>query len=77
SYKHLPVSRFPEPEKFAMYDEIARNIGFSAVASGPLVRSSYRAGLLWEESEGGPLVATLDARGSAVSNISYHREEIN
>jgi len=33
-------------------------MGFKAVASGPLVRSSYRAGLLWEEAEGGEPVLT-------------------
>ena len=53
SDRHLPIDRFPEPEKFANWDEEAREIGFKAVASGPLVRSSYRAGLLWEEALGG------------------------
>ena len=46
-------------------------MGFSAVASGPLVRSSYRAGLQWEESEGRGRVSTLDKNGSAISNILY------
>ena len=53
SDRHLPVDRFPEPEQFASWDGEARQIGFKAVASGPLVRSSYRAGLLWEEARGG------------------------
>jgi len=53
SERHLPVDRFPEPEQFASWDGEAREIGFKAVASGPLVRSSYRAGLLWEEARGG------------------------
>ena len=47
SYRHLPVDRFPEPGNFADWDRLARELGFGAVASGPLVRSSYRAGLLW------------------------------
>ncbi len=51
--RHLPVDRFPEPAQFQRWDQEAREIGFEAVASGPLVRSSYRAGLLWEESCGG------------------------
>ena len=46
SHKHLPVSRFPEPNKFAIWDGLAREMGFKAVASGPLVRSSYRAGFM-------------------------------
>tara|TARA_B100001750_G_scaffold145954_1_gene116590 strand:- start:1708 stop:2451 length:744 start_codon:yes stop_codon:yes gene_type:complete len=53
SDRHLPIDRFPEPVQFANWDEEAREIGFKAVASGPLVRSSYRAGLLWEEALGG------------------------
>ena len=51
--RHLPVDRFPEPAQFQRWDRDARAMGFDAVASGPLVRSSYRAGLLWEESHGG------------------------
>ena len=51
--RHLPVDRFPAPTQFQRWDQEAREIGFEAVASGPLVRSSYRAGLLWEESCGG------------------------
>lgn len=43
SPKHLPVIEFITPEKFEAYGEIARAKGFSHVASGPLVRSSYHA----------------------------------
>jgi len=70
SFKHIPVERFPEPDRFADWDQIARSLGFRAVASGPLVRSSYRAGLLWEEAMGGEPVVTRDSTGSAVSHIS-------
>lgn len=42
--RHLPVARFVEPERFEWYAAEARRIGFRHVASGPLVRSSYRAG---------------------------------
>jgi len=69
SFRHLPVDRFPEPDRFADWDRTARNLGFRAVASGPLVRSSYRAGLLWEEAMGGEPVVTRDSTGSAVSHI--------
>ena len=51
--RHLPVERFPDPRQFAEWDRKARDMGFKAVASGPLVRSSYRAGMLWEEAGGG------------------------
>ena len=69
SFRHLPVDRFPEPDRFADWDSMAREIGFSAVASGPLVRSSYRAGLLWEEALGGEPVVSRDSNGSAVSHM--------
>ena len=44
SLAHLPVQRYWTPEEFAHLGEIARNLGFSQVRSGPLVRSSYHAG---------------------------------
>jgi lipoic acid synthetase len=40
---HLPVQRFVEPERFAMYASWAKELGYEHIASGPLVRSSYRA----------------------------------
>lgn len=43
SRDHLPVERFVPPEEFAEYGAIARELGFSRVASSPLVRSSYHA----------------------------------
>ncbi len=42
---HLPVTRYVEPEHFAHLKTIAEKLGFSHVASGPLVRSSYHADL--------------------------------
>ena len=50
SWKHLPIDRFPNPQQFSIWDKVARKIGFKAVASGPLVRSSYRAGMLLSEA---------------------------
>jgi lipoic acid synthetase len=70
SDRHLPIDRFPEPKQFADWDEKARGIGFKAVASGPLVRSSYRAGLLYEEAEGAEPVVTRESTGSAVSHLN-------
>jgi lipoic acid synthetase len=43
SKSHLPVKRFIPPTEFSELAEYARNLGFSHVASGPLVRSSYHA----------------------------------
>ena len=45
SLDHLAVERFVTPEEFDRLAEIARGLGFSSVASGPMVRSSYHADL--------------------------------
>jgi lipoic acid synthetase len=42
--KHLAVTEFIPPEQFDRYRDIGVELGFAYVASGPLVRSSYRAG---------------------------------
>ena len=43
SVKHAPVERFVEPAEFDRYRDRGLEMGFRFVASGPLVRSSYRA----------------------------------
>lgn len=48
---HLPVERYVPPEEFDEIGEMARKLGFSMVASGPFVRSSYHAGEMAEEME--------------------------
>jgi len=45
--RHHPVERWVTPAEFEELDGIAREIGFVGVMSGPLVRSSYRAGALY------------------------------
>lgn len=42
--RHLPVQRFIPPEEFKKWRQTAEDMGFVYCASGPLVRSSYRAG---------------------------------
>ena len=42
---HLPVARYVPPEEFDALGEMARDLGFDNVASGPMVRSSYHADL--------------------------------
>jgi lipoic acid synthetase len=44
SLEHLPVQKYWTPEEFEQLGAIAREMGFSHVRSGPLVRSSYHAG---------------------------------
>jgi len=44
SARHLKVAEYVKPEQFQRYRAIGEELGFRYVASGPLVRSSYRAG---------------------------------
>lgn len=50
SARHHPVSRWVHPEQFVEFDRIATEMGFLGVMSGPLVRSSYRAGQLYRQA---------------------------
>jgi len=50
SPRHHPVTRWVKPEEFAELAEEAEEIGFAGVMSGPLVRSSYRAGRLYQRA---------------------------
>ena len=43
SLAHIPVARYWTPEEFAELGDVARELGFDKVSSGPLVRSSYHA----------------------------------
>jgi lipoic acid synthetase len=45
SRDHLPVDRFVTPAEFEQLRQLAESLGFSNVASGPMVRSSYHADL--------------------------------
>ena len=44
---HIPISIFISPEKFEYYRQKALELGFLFCASGPFVRSSYKAGELF------------------------------
>ncbi|WP_020521387.1 lipoyl synthase [Catelliglobosispora koreensis] len=59
STRHHPVERWVKPEEFVELREEALELGFSGVMSGPLVRSSYRAGRLYQQA--------LDARVPAAN----------
>ncbi len=50
SPKHHPVARWVKPDEFVELREEAEEIGFAGVMSGPLVRSSYRAGRLYQQA---------------------------
>jgi lipoic acid synthetase len=55
--RHHPVARWVKPEEFVRLREEALAVGFAGVMSGPLVRSSYRAGRLYQQA--------VDARATA------------
>ena len=64
SPRHHPVERWVKPEEFVELSAEATEIGFAGVMSGPLVRSSYRAGRLyrqaWQSRDGRPVSAESD-----------------
>ena len=49
--KHHPVERWVKPNEFVELSAEAEEIGFAGVMSGPLVRSSYRAGRLYKQAQ--------------------------
>ncbi|HMC68612.1 MAG TPA: lipoyl synthase, partial [Mycobacteriales bacterium] len=62
SSRHHPVERWVHPDEFVELEAEARSLGFAGVMSGPLVRSSYRAGRLYADA-----VAARSAQAQAVS----------
>ncbi len=63
SASHHPVVSFPPREQFKEWHHEAVELGFLAVASGPLVRSSFRAGQLWRKAK--------EKRGVAKASASF------
>lgn len=49
SPRHHPVERWVKPQEFVELSDEAKHIGFAGVMSGPLVRSSYKAGTLYKQ----------------------------
>lgn len=45
--RHMAVAEYVTPEAFKAYEQLALDLGFLYCASGPMVRSSYRAGELY------------------------------
>jgi lipoic acid synthetase len=63
SVRHHPIDRWVRPEEFEELGEEASELGFAGVQSGPLVRSSYRAGRLYRQA--------MAARPRPVSSPSW------
>ncbi len=66
SSRRLPVENFVNPEKFSEWAKLGEEMGFAYVASGPLVRSSYKAGeyfiekILRGEQSGGEVMRPMN-----------------
>lgn len=72
--RHHPVERWVKPEEFVELKQIAEGIGYLGVLSGPLVRSSYRAGRLWAQSmqkKGRPIPADLQHLADAAARDGF------
>jgi lipoyl synthase len=65
SPRHHPIDRWVPPAEFDRLRDEALGLGFSGVMSGPLVRSSYRAGRLYREA-----MARRAEPGTAVSQLA-------
>jgi lipoyl synthase len=63
SARHLPVREYVPPETFERYRKVGEEFGFDYVASGPLVRSSYRAGEMF-------VSALLEAKDTTINEAS-------
>jgi lipoic acid synthetase len=57
---HHPIDRWVKPQEFVELREEAEEIGFAGVLSGPLVRSSYRAGRLYQQALEARTLSNLD-----------------
>jgi lipoic acid synthetase len=89
SPRHHPIDRWVKPEEFLRWSDLAEEIGFKGVMSGPLVRSSYRAGRLWAQAmsrSGRPVppqlshltaAATSPARQEAASILQRRLSDVS
>ncbi len=70
SVRHHPVHSWVRPEEFVALREEAEDIGFPGVLSGPLVRSSYRAGRLYQQAIESRATATGGGAGEPDDQMS-------
>ena len=66
---HLPVERWVHPDEFAAYREQGLEMGFTEIAAGPMVRSSYRADRILEKNNLG-LGNNTDSNKTAIPIIN-------
>ncbi|MEJ2742743.1 MAG: lipoyl synthase [Gammaproteobacteria bacterium] len=67
---HLPVERYVTPDAFNHYREVGLRMGFMEIASGPMVRSSYRADRIFEQNNLGLTLPTqLDSNKIPIKRL--------
>jgi len=62
SRDHLPVQKWVTPQEFDSYKQLGEKLGFAWVESGPLVRSSYKAGRQFEAAKARGRLASVPSR---------------
>ncbi|PID42793.1 MAG: lipoyl synthase [Gammaproteobacteria bacterium] len=67
---HLPIQRYVTPEQFVRYREIGLEKGFMEVASGPMVRSSYRADKVFAKNNLGIELPAVPGSGTTSENAN-------
>jgi len=70
-----PVAEWVRPERFEEYAHLARDIGFAGVASGPFVRSSYKAAALWRSARGAKRGVSVQGDGTTRRHLPPRRQE--
>lgn len=68
--RHLKVTEYVTPEKFAYWKEVGDRLGFLYTASGPLVRSSYKAGEFF-------ITNILNKRKKEATNTDEQSNKVN
>jgi lipoyl synthase len=74
SARHHPVERWVKPAEFASLQDEALALGFAGVMSGPLVRSSYRAGRLYAQAV---LARAATGQATLLSRPPAHRRALS
>lgn len=76
---HHPISRWVHPQTFIGLSKLADDLGFAGVMAGPLVRSSYRSGMLWAKAMRNlnrPIPAHLEHLGSGKDQARQEAEVV-
>lgn len=73
SRRHISVVRYVPPEEFAEWQAEAEGMGFKYVASGPMVRSSYKAGEFFLKGMIDNANSEIESQSKSESQIQSHQ----